>query len=698
MLGRVRLYGREPLLHSFVPRLTGLAYGQRARVRWKPHPDPPVVLLTGQHGMGRSAVLDDLDAEYRGRLPFAYVRAVPADGHTSALPRQDAPPHTAASVVELLQELVCGLAPELLSQGLLRRHPFRLLLPGLFAVSAWPPGDDDERGRACRRLARMLIACGLSKTDPETLAGILARDLEEACAGDAGAGDAGEDRQKLTAAVVAKYAEMGPTAPAQTWYGEQQGRVTSPRPDGPATLERLGMRLHRGGDPRRAAERTLVAAFLHDIAAAYGPLQRANRERRPLILLDDAHHPAGRGFIDLLLEDRARQERPHDDHLVLIATQLGGTPEEAPDAVEYALPELTGATAKSGWRRRGHAPSAGLLVAPLTPLSSEDVLSFLDGTDAQLHPYLASSVHALTGGHPEASSMLCAAVLDATTRKNQHVTPAALLDLRAPDGRRVTTALLERLLPHRRQRDGLVKLSLARSRSAAEALAGHLRDQGQAPLDANAAADYLEAHQWQTYPTSDGPLVAQPLLERLLIAEARHTMSVKSWQDAHEFLMQHHLGPDNTAPGHAQWHCMAAGKASTVASGLEELFELGNTQRGGAGEWLTLLAYCATAPVPPAEDDVDERPRIAMGEHDFTMRDAARREAMLPVTRLLHALWCLSEPHTEPDPDLCDAVGEELRSLSRLHSTWRAGLLHAARTWPEAAKRKRPFAAPQAND
>jgi hypothetical protein len=725
------LYGRDPLLRSLMPRLTGLAYAERARVRWEPRPDPPVVLVTGQHGMGRSAVLEDLASQYAGRLPFAYVRALPPD-QRSAGPRQDGAPRTASSLVELLQELVCGLAPGLPVRYPLRRasarHPFRVLLPGLVAVSGWQPGDADERDGTCLRLARTLTACGLGGKNPRELGRTWAAEMDppggghatEHAAGDAaeeaaeeagddaaddsGSGGSGDDaaRRRLTQGLVEKFAELCPIGPAQDWYARQHGDAAagtgSPgSPGSPTPLVRLGLRLHQGGDPGRAGERALVAAFLHDIAAAYGPLQRANRERWPLILLDDAHHPAGKHFIDLLLEQRAKPERPHDDHLVIAATHLGGVPEDAPEAVRCELPRLASATAVSDWRRQGPSPSAGLLVVPLTPLNRDEIFLLLDRADITPHHYLASAVHSLTDGHPAASRMLCDAVL-AAARKKRRVTPASLLELRTTEGRPVTTAMLELLLPRQRQRHRLVQLCLARDRTAAEALAGHLGMRGPEQLQANAAADYLEAHHWQRYTTPDGPLVAHPLLQRLLIAEARRTMSADNgarWQDAHDFLVQHHLGPGNGGLEHAQWHSMAAGKALKVAGALEERFELGKGQRGGAGEWLTLLAYCATAPVPPSEDGEDDRPRTALGEHDPAVQEPGPRdEALLSVNRLLHALWCLSEPHTEPDAELLTVVREELGCLSRLHPTWRTELRHVARTWPLAAEKKRPFTAP----
>jgi hypothetical protein len=715
MTGRAALYGRDPLLRALVPQLTGLAYGRRARVRWKPTPDPPVVLVVGQHGMGRSAVLEDLAAEYtdtrgRPRLPLAHVRATPAD---QGLPVSEQPsevPYTAGSLVELLQELACGIA-----DGLKSRRPFRVLVPGLFAVSHWRPDDGDERDAVCLRLARLLIACGHSRANAGALARSWADDVESALKG-----VQGDDRpRKMAKALIEKYAKSYPVGRAQVWYGQQRGQGTARNTDKAATwwassLVRLGTRFHEGGDHQRAAERTLVAAFLHDIAAAYGPLQRVNCEYPPLILLDDAHHPAGKRFIDLLLEHRVQPGRSQDDRLVVVATRLGGIPEDAADATRCELPQLADLIAESGWQHKRRSPSAGLLVVPLTPLTRDDVFSLLDRSDSTPHKFLASGVHSLLGGHPEASRMLCDAVLDATG-KGQKVAPRTLLDLHTEDGRPITAALLERLIPEQRQRHRLVQLCLARDRTAAEALAGHLGMRGPEQLLANAAADYLEAHEWQPYAMPEGQLVAHPLLQTLLVAEARRTMggngggggkgngggasgnggAESRWHDIHRFLVQHHLESDNKSLSNAHWHSLAAGESPKVAKALEERFEGGRGQRDGAGEWLELLAYCATAPVPPAGGGKDKRRDIAMAEYDSIAGEfTSQSDALKPVNRLLHALWCLSEPHGEPDPELCDVVSEELAGLALLHPAWRSELRHAAHTWRAAAKRRLPFTPP----
>ena len=80
---------------------------------------------------------------------------------------------------------------------------------------------------------------------------------------------------------------------------------------------------------------------------------------------------------------------------------------------------------------------------------------------------------------------------------------------------------------------------------------------------------------------------------------------------------------------------------------------------------------------------------VALGTHDG--RYAGLHEIERCVNRLLHALWHVSEPHAEPDLEMCKAVGDELAYLSPRHPSWHAVLGQAARSWPAAARKKRPF-------
>lgn len=681
---RSSLHGRDPLLRSLIPRLTGLTYEERSRTPREHHGDLPVVLVTGHHGMGRSALLGDLAAHYRGRLPLAHVRVVPAGSGAPPDRPADGGPATASTLVEVLAELVCGLAPEL-------RRRFPVLTPGLFAVTGWDRADSEQHDATCLLHARLLLACRLADGDEDTLRHTWAAAVDARLAGPA-SDDARRDREAVTRTVVAEYTKRYDPGAAREWYG----RRFPPGADGQDPLPLLGEWFHQGGDYRDFAEQTLLAAFLHDVAASYGRLQRWNREPWPLVLLDDAHGAAGRAFLDLLLKNRALPERPDHEELVVVATRLGDLPDEDTAAVRRELPDLV---KSSGWERRGRAPAAGLLAVPLAPLSRDDILPLLvpDRPARPLHPYLASAVHSLTGGHPAATTVLCAAVLDATG-KGGTVEPRGLLELTTKDGRAVTEVLLERLLPDRRQRDRLTLLSLARDSTAAEALAAHLRFQGPDQLPANSATDYLEAQQWQRLSSPDEPLVADTLLQTLLVHEARRTSRTvdpgRDWQEIHHFLRIHHTQRGESGEADALRHTLATGNAETVVATLAEEFQSEQDEQA-ATHWVLCLRYAATAPTPPtppAGEWTDERTEVALGAHDG--RYAELDDIERCVNRLLHALWHVSQPHTEPDPDMCRAIGEELAYLSPRHRSWHAVLGQAARSWPLAAREKRPLPMP----
>lgn len=716
------LYGRGPLVGSLIPSLTGLAYEERARAKREFGDDVPVVLLTGQHGLGRSAVLDGLARNYRNRLPLAHVRVL-VPGASAAAPvvtaqAEDVPATPAVDFVQILERIVCALAPGL---GL-----FPVLLPGLFAVSGWSLADADGRDAVCARHARLLIACGVMAGGERDVARQWSEQVVASVdaateAASSGADMADDDAtQPVTAAILRELQSLRGLTTARNWYGQ---RHTMPEGETgkPDALLELGRRFHRGGDYRHAVENTLMAAFLEEVAAAYGLVRHLNREPWPLILLDEAHAPAGRRFLDLLLEHRAGAQRPHRDRITVVATRLGDVPEEeAPQAVRRELadllPPVGSARRKQAaaiWQRAGHDPSAGLLVVPLTPLGRDDVLSMLDRASARLlHPHLASALHSLTGGHPSASTVLCDAVVHAA-RHHRAVAPRDLLDLPTPQGRPVTQVLLEDLLPDRRQRDRLLVLCLARDNATAEALAEDLRLDGPEQLPANAAAQYLVERQWQQSVPVEAPLVESKLLQALLVHEARRTSpppdDPHSWHEIHRFLHRYHVQRTARGEADALRHNLAAGNAAGAVEMLADEFGAEEAVQS-VEHWLKCLRHCATAPTPPSKNTAvdansqdqpggwsDHRVEIALGERaaQFAHLDEAGRS----INRLLHALWYLSEPYADAaiDPDaetLCQAVGDELGFLSRRHRTWYAALGRAARDWPAAARKRQVLPVP----
>lgn len=681
---RTRLYARDPILRGLVPRLVGMAPDRRELVPQEHRDDLPVTLLSGTHGMGRTAVLDALDESYRGRIPLGRVDAARVEqAHRSG----PAAANTSA-VVEILEQLACELAPVVPGAVRLR---FSRLLPGLFAVSSWHRGDEEQQALARDRIARLLVACGLTKGAEGTGGdgSDWTYDVSERLADP---GRRQHDLAPVTEAVVQQYfgrhTRNRAEKSVQQWYRNR----SSGSDDGETALIRLSLRFHQGGDFQDAVERTLTAAFLEDLADAYGRWQRVNRTPRPLVLLDNAHTAAGQRFVGLLLDHRSVPGPDDQDPLVVVATRLGGAADLYPDATARELPELTH---ESGWERTvASSPSAGMLTVVLPPLGRGDLLLLLDAAQGPLPRHLPSALYSLTRGHPEGSRVLCEAVV----RAGHAVDPEALLDLPVGEGRPAGEVLLERLVPQPQLRAHLAPLALARDRAAAQVLttAAVLADGGLPGAGLPTAARYLVEEHWTdgTHHAAggDGPgaeagFVADPFLRALLVHEARRACAAaepgRRWADLHGLLRRHH---EESGAGHEPdvlRHELAVGDAEPVVGKLTEYFGSWPADR-----WLDALPHVASAPHPPLAEWTDHRAEIARGAHDHLYEEAD--DIHRSVNRLLHALWYLSETYAEPMDDLCEDIGSELAFLSMRHPSGRVVLNEAARSWPGALRERRP--------
>ncbi|MEU3226551.1 ATP-binding protein [Streptomyces sp. NPDC006976] len=682
---RTPLYARDAISRGLVPRLVGMAPDRRELVPQEHRDDLPVTLLCGSHGMGGTAVLDALDDSYRGRIPLGRVDAAQVErAHRSG----PAAANTSA-VVEILEQLVCGLAPAVPGAARLR---FSRLLPGLFAVSSWHRGDQEQQALARNRIGRLLVACGLTKAagGAEGEGTDWTYDVSERLAD--------PDRRQhdlapVTEAVVQQYfgrhARGRAEKSVQRWYRSR----SSGSEDAVDALIRLSLRFHQGGDFRDAVERTLTAAFLEDLADAYGRWQRVNRAPRPLALIDNAHTAAGRRFVGLLLDHRSVPGPGARDPLVVVATRLGSGEALYPDATVRDLPALIH---ESGWARTvASSPSAGVLTAALSPLGRGDLLLMLDEARGPLPRHLPSALYSLTRGHPQGSRVLCEAVV----RAQDPVAPESLLDLPVAEGRPAGEVLLERLVPQPQLRAHLAPLSLARDRAAAQVLttAAVLADGGLPGAGLPTAARYLVEEHWADgapeavdgeAPGPDAGFVADPFLRALLVHEARRTCAEagpgRRWADLHGLLRQHH---EERGAGHEPdvlRHELAIGDAEPVVGKLTDYFG-----SWPAGRWLEALPHVASAPHPPRSEWADHRAEIARGAHDHLYEDAD--DIHRSVNRLLHALWYLSETYAEPMDDLCEDIGAELAFLSMRHPSGRVVLNEAARSWPAAVRERRPW-------
>ncbi|MGW4104688.1 hypothetical protein [Streptomyces sp. NPDC004976] len=488
------VYARQPVLRRLVPRLVGLSRDHHRRV---PHheftDDLPVVLLSGRHGTGKSAMLDDLQQAYAPdtgpwpgpRVPFARINCAELQERAGVGPETSNNSHA----VEMLVELVAQLSRPVAGFGRLR---FPRTTAGLLAVvSARRPGNDGER-RVADRHAATLMGVPPDVRPRPTWDALFRHALP--ASPDGGSPDPawfpeaavraflGGRRRRPTARRLTSWYETYRSEADNRLRGLPPGASGQPRPVPAAErapfVARLCQEFHQGRGFRRGVERMLAAAFLDDVR--YGPFRRANRTPRPLVLLDNAHTDAGRDLLELLLDQRA--DRGARDRMVVIATELHGddSPDprgDAPDGEDAPYPEaarrsLPDIGTDSGWTRESTAPSAGVLLLPLPPLECEHLERMLRRDDhASFDPYIASALHDLTRGHPMGARRLCEAVVD-RAGAGEWVAAGELLDLVHPGGagESVVWRLLDTLVGSENH-DELCLFSLAWDREAAERLA-----------------------------------------------------------------------------------------------------------------------------------------------------------------------------------------------------------------------------------
>lgn len=714
------VYARQPVLRRLVPRLVGLGRDHHRRV---PHhefaDDLPVVLLSGRHGTGKSAMLDDLRQAYAPdtgpwpgpRVPFARINCA------ELRERAGVGPETAnnSHAVEMLVELVAQLSRPVAGFGRLR---FPRTTAGLLAVvSARRPGNDGELRVADRHAATLMGVPADARPRPTWDA--LFRTALPAPP-DGGSPDPARFPEAAVRAFLGGL--RGPLAARRltSWYetyrseadnrlrGLPPGASGQPRPVPAAErapfVARLCQEFHQGRGFRRGVERMLAAAFLEDVR--YGPFRRANRTPRPLVLLDNAHTDAGRDFLELLLDQRAATGTARDE-MVVIATELHGddTPEDPrgdgpddedapyPEAARRSLPDIG---TDSGWTRASAAPSAGVLLLPLPPLECEHLERMLRRDDhASFDPYIATALHDLTRGHPMGARRLCEAVVD-RARTEEWVAAEELLDLVHPGGagESVVWRLLDTLVGSANH-DELCLFSLAWDREAAERLAERWVPRRIDGLPAaDGAAALLERERWSRGPGSR-PFITDRFLRALLVHQMRSGRGGRGvdWAGAHALLAEHHRQRAEGRTGRAArdehsrflWHRLAAGETQEVVDRLHAEFLRPD---GDAFDWLHILRTVAHAPRPPGDAWFEQCQDIARGSRDLIQlrADPGAGLEKQAVNRLLHALWYAADELAEADRPLVDRIGQDLSFLSAQHLTGRAVLAQAAVRWPRSVR------------
>ncbi|WP_460068402.1 hypothetical protein [Streptomyces sp. YKOK-I1] len=694
---RGRLYGRGALFDveppGLVPRLVGLRpyahEGEKAE-----HPTgPPLLVLAGGRGLGKSAVLAELvDAyterlrggESRKRTPLALIDC---EDEQFARPPHEESPESWSPVWQALLVVAEQLTEPVKAAGQLS---FPRLTAGLVAVRAsdWSGRSDSDRIR--RELTRILLLN--ERRSHFTLAGRWAGKVASKVIAAAGGGGpfVAATVEATLEALSEGFTSHKEHKPA-TWYRAY------PNAGGNAKrgLLLLAGNFRAGGTSREHAERWLVRALLADLTEAYAGLgSHLRRLGRPLVLLDNARGGPGPGLLDAVLRDRADGVV---DPVVCVTTVRGTAHPALRDAVRRELPEVARATE---WEP-GSSPSSRALLVPLPPLSPDDTLHMVGAIcdDIGFPPQFPHATHRLTGGNPLGIVLLA-------TAARQHPREAAslgrlltakvkLTEEQTDDGRPVYAELLRRLVPADRL-DELTVLAAAHDHDSAVALArARLPDDfgssGVRSLRVRLAEEGLAAE--------SGQFVGDPFVRTLLLLRLHHRRADHAkWREVHETLIRHYTREDGP-PAHARYrlhHELALGDTAGAVAHLRDTFPVLDTRA-----WLDTLCFLASAPYFHAHDAEgrdaagrgDLRTAIALGRTDADGQPPEGVDASLHLRtrRLLHAVWQVTDPLVLPDARVCGRLEFELLQLSDLRPAGGALLFAASRAWPRDALAGRPL-------
>lgn len=729
------LYNRSSFL-DWIGHFVGLDYAAARRLRLGDDGRLPVVVLTGGHGSGRSAVLDTLASRYVNHTPLAHLDlaqrrfAKPPQGIAATGVVADEPP-----LIRLLHSAIWGLTPKTKDT---RRLPLPRLNLALLVISLWTQGKEMTRVEA-----EQLLQARRSQVESLLSTRSRSRQLADEFMKDVGSQLADEFAKnvrsqladvapfpidillKVSLKVFMKLAfdRRERRRAVLRWWENHRPEQAG---DGMDRVLATARDFHSGGAWRERAEGELVAALLADLDAAPGN-RKFSRIRRPMLLIDNLHSdPAGPRFFDLVLQNRQRTTDP----LILIGAALTYETRRWRQGRRVAIEEV----AVSEGRMR---------LVELSPLRLDDTLEIFDvlhqsGPNAVTRPRedLPHLVHRLAEGLPLAVCWLAAAAV-ANLNRSGAVDLPRLLDQpvskelnelvalversqRRGDAEHPVTAgahpgsqpeipvaeyLLKRLVPDDEIRDDLVLFAAAQDSAAARALADEFLNETRRGETVRRAEQFLRRGGFLR--KDSGFFVGDRLLRTLLLhrLRTRGRAAVPGWAEVHAHLYAHYAPePDEPRDGRLGrdeasrlQHALSLGNARDVADRLAAAFPVSDQTA-----WLQALVTVASASYGgepavrsavamgsrPAERDGDPvgSNRSPAAEQDGDPIGAGRSltTEQRAIARLLHAAWYLNDPLTMPDTNVIHRLEEDLKVLAANPASDGQVYFSAAQEWPSA--------------
>ncbi|ONI84592.1 hypothetical protein ALI22I_29010 [Saccharothrix sp. ALI-22-I] len=531
---------------------------------------PPVLILTGPGGSGKTAVLAELDRRL-GDQPHVRLDAV--------RPGQADPP----SLVDLLTTVIF----EFIRHGAYRKKFSRFLVGRLITEMTL---DDDLT------VAYEQAKDKLGRFDPTTLGGQIAAMfalLPDETGGPAAADAVGQFVPSIVEGLTrTSWGRRVTLLTGHKWYGHRDRNL---KKDAIAELVDLNRQRHHGGDEGKAAvNRTLMAAFLADVRHA----ARRGSTVDPVVLLDNADNDSGLEFLRALEKTRFEPGVDYEhDHLTVITTSNGSlvewlkiTDDEVPRGDPTVVERV----------RTGRLDVRGpWLPLPLRDLTGEEMLPLAEdvGIPARHRYRIVRMLRDLTAGHPGGTALLMrAAVLagpDIAYPEDMLAlpmpgSPRPGNDRHPPDTRSAADLILDMFLadlPGTLHFD-LTTCAAARDRDEAGVIAG-------SPMIGTAFGDQqplLSAAYWAPREPGGKP-VMHPLLRLLLLRKLaqRPAAPRTAWRGVFGLLAEKAENEDDR-----MHHQFARGDVTAVVERLVTL--LG--ERSGR-QWLALVRSLASCPAHP---------------------------------------------------------------------------------------------------
>ena len=631
-----QLYGRAgavELTKEFLsrPRADGTARSRRQ----------PVLVFTGPHGSGKTALLDKLDEWLQPVAPYARIDCATDD--LSSSPR-------------VLSALVFELNR---TAGRYGRLGFPRFITGQLVLRQELVTDD--RARACdqvrqalaeyRNIAALrdfLVEIGedtwtvLHHGQPPPVSRTGVRYLAKLV---------------LNGLIASRLGRRVLLGKGLDWYGHQDRGLHRDPLDVLVNLNVQGHDLETG-DNAREVSALLWAAFLADLRDDF----QADWPLNCVILVDNADAAGDSSFLDELITARRRHaaHSPADpDPLTVLAASRGAlSARVTPPGETIPLADQAGYQQYLRWSQEHRLPQWWYPVR-LRPLTEDEVGNMVaaigfHGTDQQL---LVPALYRFSGGHLGSVRLVVDAIAAAPPG------PVSLPDLlaRRPGAGRVTLEeeLLGQFLPGLGQHtvEDLVTCAAAWDIDRASRLARH----GGLLVGPQSGASALFAPELWVTPEGGGAAVLLPVLRRLLLRRlAARRAGRADWATVHAWF-QDDCAKENDEAGEL-YYALALGEVVPVARRLAS-----QLPGGDAVSWLRRLHSVSAAPNKLSR----RQSRGGLGQpgaaadriRELTAGTDPRDVPLAPLARLVAALWIAADPlfasHKKELGDLSNEIQDD---------------------------------------